>query len=106
MMLRISLSTMAALAATGLLIACGSSGLHEESTVASDTGAASTRVSEAHAPSRQEAAKARVCLKKEGFRTSVRGQIQHGDPGLMRYGYPVTQREYASAVRRCIDRKR
>jgi hypothetical protein len=59
--------------------------------------------SEERAPSRQEATKARGCLKKEGFRASrVRGQIQHGDTRLMRYGYPVTQGEYAAAVHKCV----
>ena len=105
-MLRTYLSTMTALTvAAGLLSACGRSGQYQPSATVPGASAAAARASLERMPSKQEAVKARGCLKNEGFRAShIRGQIRNGDTGLMRYGYPVTQGEYASAVHRCVAR--
>lgn len=102
MVLRTSLSTMALLAAMGLLTACGGSSQHRQNASVSGADTAPIPVRAIHMPSKQEASKARDCLQKEGFRASpAQGKTQHGATGLTRYGYPVTQGEYAFAVHRC-----
>lgn len=97
--------TIAAAGIVSLLTACGQTAKQSAGQGATAGNSVATVKYIERTPTKQEVAKARGCLKKEGVRPAKRvlgrNPSQVGGTGLVRYGLPVTRGEYAATVRRC-----
>ncbi len=106
-MCRLVVSVVMMVSVTGPLAACGGTTKPTQTLTTSYTSGKTTKaVSTRTPPSKQEIAKAQVCLKRERVgpakHVPYRPQVPHGANEVTRNGLPMTPQEYIATVRRCL----